>query len=635
MDRARILIVEDEHILALDILETLERHGFREVHAVSSGEEALRHTEQSPVSLVLMDIFLQGSMDGVQTVQALRRHGDFPVIYLTASTDDATVQRAKLTAPFGYIHKPFKERELLVTIEMALYKHDIDEKLREREEQYRRFFEEDLTGNFISTTAGRLTACNPAFIRLFGFAGLDEALGAGLADRFPGPRSWEAFVGAVRERGKLEYLEAELRSLDGRPIYIVGNFIGRYDEAGELAQIHGYIFDDTRRKKLEQQFLQSQKMEAVGRLAGGIAHDFNNLLTVIGGYSEMLVSHLHAGDPLASDVAAILHASEQASMLTRQLLAFSRSSVLRMEVVNINTVIAGMESMLRRLIGPSIPLTTVLSPRSWPVEVDPGQIEQVIMNLVVNARDAVQGGGAITISTRSDTVGEDLPLHTMVKPGAYTVLSVGDTGSGMDEETKSHIFEPFFTTKPKGEGTGLGLSTVYGIITQCGGSILVTSAPGEGTRFDIYLPRATRPAGAAEDAKEETRRDAGTETILIVEDEAVIRSLIARILQRSGYTTIETNDAAGALAVLAERRGDVDLVIVDMVMPGMGGSEFYSRARDRFPGLKTMFISGYVDARTLDVIAADGEFLQKPFKADQLVARTREILDRTAKKHST
>ncbi|TAL36113.1 MAG: hybrid sensor histidine kinase/response regulator [Spirochaetes bacterium] len=630
MYKTQILIVEDEPILALDIMETLERHGFSDIHMVSSGEEALRHIERNRVSLVLMDIYLQGSLDGVQTVELLKKHGDFPVIYLTASTDDATMQRAKITAPFGYIHKPFKERELLVTIEMALYKHDIDEQLREREEQYRKFFEEDLTGNFIARADGALTACNPAFLRLFGFGSVEAALGANLGERFPEGHSWETFLRAVRDRGKLEYFESELRALDGTIIYTVGNFIGRFDGEGVLAHIHGYIFDDTRRKTLEQQFLQSQKMEAIGRLAGGIAHDFNNLLAVISGYSELLASHLRPEDPLSKDVSAIVHASEQASMLTRQLLAFSRNSVMRMEIVNINTVIAGMESMLQRLIGAAITLKTSLAPRAWKVEVDPGQIEQVIMNLVINARDAMAKGGTLTVSTASEVIRDDPALHFIVRPGAYTVLSVEDTGTGMDEATISRIFEPFFTTKPKGEGTGLGLSTVYGIVTQCGGGIRVTSAPGAGTRFDVYLPRASRTDARTAPSTEAAHPALGTETVLIVEDESVIRSLIARLLRMSGYTAIETADGESALALIGEREGNVDLLIIDMVMPGMSGGDFSRKAAERFPDIKKLFISGYVDAKVMEAVEPEsrGNFLQKPFKSDQFIARVREILDR-------
>jgi signal transduction histidine kinase len=339
-------------------------------------------------------------------------------------------------------------------------------------------------------------------------------------------------------RKKLEYAKpsSATRRANGD---VVANVIGAFDEKGELTEIRGYIFDDTKRKKLEEQFFQSQKMEAIGNLAGGISHDFNNLLSAIVLYSEMLLDDLPTDDPMRSHLEEIMKAIDRSSALTRQLLVFSRTQILETTILELNEVVVDMEKMLRRLIGEDIELSTALSPERGHVKANAGHIEQIIMNLVVNARDAMPNGGQIIIETANvDIDATYAQQHLGLVPGACVMLAVSDTGCGMDAETQSHIFEPFFTTKTPDKGTGLGLSTVYGIVKQCGGQISVYSEIGRGTTFKIYLPRIEQAAAAAKRESALLQTPRGAETILLVEDEDVVRNLTRLALVKAGYRVL-------------------------------------------------------------------------------------------------
>ncbi|HSV95645.1 MAG TPA: response regulator [Spirochaetota bacterium] len=636
MNEPGILIVEDEMIVALDIQSSLERIGYRNVRVASDGAQALETVGEEAPDLILMDILLKGSdadaTDGVSIAMMVKERRDIPIIYITAHADDATLQRAKLTQPYGYILKPFNERELRTTIEMALYKHRMETELRRSEERYRRFFEEDLTGDFITDGNGTIVTCNPAFARIFGFSSTDETIGTGFPLLFPSVTDWEGFIRSIRENRMLVYHERELCRTDGSPVYIVANATGIFD-GGDLVEIRGYIFDETHRKRLEQQFLQAQKMEAVGRLAGGIAHDFNNLLTVINGYSEFILSQVPAGNPFIREIEEINRAGERAAHLTRQLLAFSRKQVMRPRVVDLNTIVTNIESMLRRLIGEHIELKSRLGEDLWKIEVDPGQIEQVIMNLTVNARDAMPGGGNLLIETANCAVPFAPPgCPPEMRQGDYVRLAISDTGHGFDNETRSHIFEPFFTTKAPGEGTGLGLPTVYGIIAQSDGHIDVHSEPGKGSVFTIFLPRAekekTEPAKTLRTTAGEAR--GGTETVLVVEDEDVVRSLICHVLQLHGYTVLAARNGTDALSIHEHHGGNIELAVVDLVMPGLSGTALAERLRQAVPHIKVLFISGYTDQTIHDLIADEknAAFLQKPFRPDELASKLREMLDR-------
>jgi nitrogen-specific signal transduction histidine kinase len=390
------------------------------------------------------------------------------------------------------------------------------------------------------------------------------------------------------------------------------------------------VRDISERKLLEAQFRQAQKMEAVGRLAGGIAHDFNNLLTAITGYADLALEDLPEGDPIRHDMKEILRAAYRAAGLTRQLLAFSRQQVLAPRVLDLNEVVRSVDQMLHRLIGEDIDLQTVLAPGLGRVKADPGQLEQVIVNLAVNARDAMPAGGNLTIETAdiemSETLGRDL---TTVPAGHYVMLAITDSGTGMDEHTKARIFEPFFTTKEQGKGTGLGLATVYGIVKQSGGFIWVYSEPGHGTTFKIYLPRVEGAAEALVPPVGPAEVPRGTETVLIVEDEAAVRALAKTALARKGYRVLEAANGGEALLLCEAEQAPIHLLVTDVVMPGLGGADLAHRFAPLRPDMKVLFISGYTD----QAAARDGKMppgaahLEKPFSLDGLARKVREVLD--------
>jgi len=387
----------------------------------------------------------------------------------------------------------------------------------------------------------------------------------------------------------------------------------------------------TENRRLEEQLRQSQKVEAIGRLAGGIAHDFNNLLTAIIGYSTIALTSLEENAPVSADVLEIKKAGERAATLTGQLLAFSRKQVLRPRVLDLNDVIINTDKMLRRLIGEDIELITLLGTDLGRVEADPVQIEQIIMNLAVNARDAMPQGGKLTIETRNiELDAEFARKHVDVKPGPYVMLTVSDNGVGMDAEIQSHLFEPFFTTKEIGKGTGLGLSTVYGIVKQSGGNIWTHSEPGDGTVFKIYLPCVPEKAGTVEPAdKEQTEKLAGTETVLVVEDDSAVRKLVSSILVRNGYTVLEANDGEEALRLMIHHEGLVHLLLTDVVMPKMSGPQLGQRLATLQPGIPVLYMSGHTDKAIVEhgMLDPAAAFVQKPFAPDALLRKVREVLN--------
>jgi len=442
---------------------------------------------------------------------------------------------------------------------------------------------------------------------------------------------------AVRERRKFLRVEYRIVHRDGGCRWLEDRRQLSYGPEGSLETVDGLLLDITDPKQVEEalkaseeQFLQAQKMEAVGRLAGGVAHDFYNLLTAIRGYSDLLLQQIDDRSPYRREVEEIQKAGERASALTRQLLAFSRKQVMQPRVLDLNEVLAGMEEMLRRMIDENIDLITVLRPDLWSVQVDRGQIEQVVMNLVVNARDAIERGGKITIET-GNVVLDDAYVyrHAVVAPGAYAMLAVSDTGSGMDEDTKLRLFEPFFTTKEKGKGTGLGLSTVYGIVKQSNGYIWVYSERHRGTTFKIYLPR--HEAADVEERSEELpdRSPKGHETILLVEDEELVRVLARDVLRGHGYTVLEACDGADAMGVAVSHRGPIHLMITDVVMPNMGGQEVAVSLAPLLREMKVLFISGYSDDAIVrhGILSPGAMFLQKPFRLDAMLRKVREVLD--------
>lgn len=404
------------------------------------------------------------------------------------------------------------------------------------------------------------------------------------------------------------------------------------DEKGTIIGLVGVSIDLTERRSLEEQFRQSQKMDAVGRLAGGIAHDFNNLLTVIRLNTEIIIEGLDPSDPRADDVKQIRSAADRASALTRQLLAFSRKQILQPRVLDLNTVVTSLEPMLRRLIGEDISISATSGARGY-VVADPGQLEQVLVNLVVNARDAMPQGGRITIETMNKELDENYSSeHSPVIPGRYIALAVGDTGIGMDKDTKEHAFDPFFTTKEAGKGTGLGLATVYGIVKQSGGYVWIYSEPGLGSTIKVYLPEVSAAAAFTSTGDTSTPVKAaarGSETILLVEDEDAVRSLTCRILEKQGYRVLPAQHGRDAMEIATREEGHIDLVLTDIVMPGLNGRGLVEKLSGIRPKIKSLYMSGYTDDDIVrrGFVEPSKSFLQKPFTSEALIQTVRKVLD--------
>jgi len=479
---------------------------------------------------------------------------------------------------------------------------------------------------------------NGEFTRLFGFAP-DEALGRDVASLIVPPdlKAETRLIQQTLARGERVALETRRQRKDGTlvdvfmsgaPVVVNGVQVAFYALYRDISQQKQA---EEERRALEDQFRQAQKMEAVGRLAGGVAHDFNNLLMVIRGYSEVLLENTECDSLLYPKIEAIQKAADRASSLTRQLLAFSRKQMLELKVVDVNLIVTDMERLFGPLIGENITVDIRLASDLGRTRADAGQLEQVIMNLVVNAKDAMPGGGTITIETANESLGDGPRQETFyIQCGAYIVLSIRDNGCGMDKETQSRIFEPFFTTKEKGKGTGLGLSTVYGIVKQSGGYIFAKSEPGQGSAFRIYLPRvedAIEPALPVH----HSQTVGGSETVLLVEDEASVRQLVRETLEAGGYKLLEAEDGEVALRVASNHKGPIDILITDVVMPGMSGQELSQRLCIADPALKVLYLSGYTEDSIVHqgALEAGTAFLQKPFTLQNLSRKVREVLRST------
>jgi PAS domain S-box-containing protein len=472
----------------------------------------------------------------------------------------------------------------------------------------------------------RLTSLRGAALRSVGLVA-DAALGHGLdgilADESERNRAVEAHEKALGGTSAGFELASEGRLFDARVEPLEGS-------QGGVVGVVGFAVDVTEARRLDDQLRAAQRMEGIGRLAGGIAHDFNNIVTVILTYSQFLEDCFEADDPARADVAALAGAARRAGTLTAQLLAFSRRQVLQPKVLDLNGIIKDMVDMLRRMIGEDIELVLELDPGKSNVKADPVQLEQVLLNLVVNARDAMPRGGRLTISTRSETVDPGAAETLGVSKGRYVVASIGDTGEGMSEETQAHIFEPFFTTKEAGRGTGLGLSTVYGIVKQSDGSIHVESAPEKGTTFTIRLPEIEQAPVARKPDGARAETDGGGETILLVEDDPAVRLAAYRTLERHGYQVIVAGNGVEALKVARQHEGEISLVLTDIVMPTMGGKDLLAHLAEIRPEMRRIYMSGYTGEKIEPHGPGDGltDLLPKPFTPTQLAAKVREVLDR-------
>ncbi len=560
----------------------------------------------------------------------------FQRMLMTGKEERCDIEVARLGKVFDATASPLFDSSGTVRGSVHLL-HDItdrkreEEALRRSEASYRSLILGATYGIFRCDVDGKFLAVNPALVAMLGYESEADLLAANLVrDVNRDPDKGAHLLQQYRQSGRLDGVETQWRRKDGTPVPV--RLSGRtvLDEHGALQGFEVIAEDVSERWRLEEQLRQAQKMEAIGRLAGGVAHDFNNLLTIITGYSQLLLERLGSDDPLRGHVNEVLSAGNRAASLTRQLLAFSRRQVLQPQVLDLNTVVANTDKMLRRLIGEDIELVTHLGPDLGRVKTDPGQIEQVIMNLAVNARDAMPQGGRLTLETANVELNEgDTRTRVSVLPGRYVMLAVSDSGIGMDAETQAHIFEPFFTTKEAGKGTGLGLATVYGIVKQSGGHIWLYSEPNQGTTFKIYLPRLEEAAQPGEAISPGAPLSGGSETILLVEDEEGVRDLARRILELKGYKVITASNPTEAAQVCERHEGPIHLLLTDVIMPTMSGRQLAEHVAFLRPGMKVLYMSGYTDNAIIPhgILKEGTQFLQKPFTRDSLTSKVREVLD--------
>ena len=536
---------------------------------------------------------------------------------------------------FQWIATPVFDQQLIYAAARDITERKrVGAALRRSEERVRCLVDSNIIGVSIGDLHGKIIDANDAFLRIVGYTRSEILSGKLRWDTItpPGYRdSDQRAIEQIKITGVAHPWEKEFLRKDGSRVAVLIGIATLVAAEGDIECV-AFVVDVSERKKLEQQLRQGQKMEAVGRLSGGIAHDFNNLLMVIIGYGELLVERLGENDPLRKNAEEINKAGQRAASLTQQLLAFSRQQVLQPKILDLNSVVADVKKMLGRLISEDIEVTTLLDPNLGRVQADQGQIEQVIVNLAVNARDAMPHGGKLTIETANMEVDDAYAAqHRPMPPGSFIMLSVSDTGIGMDAETQSNIFEPFFTTKERGKGTGLGLATVYGVLKQSDGFIWVDSELGNGTTFKVLLPRVEdRAQAVAQNTSSEGSRK-GWETILLVEDEESVRRLILELLNAHGYTVLEAADGIAALNIAQRAHGKIDLLLTDVVMPGMSGTQVAEKVTALHPETKVLYMSGYTDfAVEHHQIPQQGRLLlRKPFTQQSLARKVREALETT------
>jgi PAS domain S-box-containing protein len=665
-----ILIIDDDPSNLAIVTDYLRGEDY-EILVAEDGRVGIERARFARPDLILMDVLMPG-IDGFETCRRLKddeRTGQIPVIFMTALADTDHKIKGFAAGAVDYVAKPSQREEVLARVgvhirirELARGLQEAKAQLENRVEQRtaeleranrelqaeiidRRQAEKALAESknyidkiintisdpiFVKDAAHRLVLLNDAACAFLGQAraGL---LGKCAYDVYPKSEAdaFRAQDDKVLGSGRESVLEHAIKAADGTRRSIMVKKSLYTDEKGQRF-IVGIIRDITEHKILEEQLRQAVKMEAVGTLAGGVAHDFNNLMTAVMGYSELLLQLMDEAHPWRREVEQIHKAGGRAASLTQQLLAFSRKQVVQPKIVDINRVVSETEKMLRRLIGEDIRLVSRPEPRLWPVMVDPGLIGQVVMNLAINARDAMPRGGNLTIETANVHLDHShARFYIDVAPGSYVMLTVSDTGIGMDAQTRSHIFEPFFTTKEKGKGTGLGLATVYGIVKQSEGHIQVDSEPGKGTRFEILFPRTDQESeGVGPGQMPNSSLPGGSETILIVEDDEIVRDLMRTTLHMAGYTVLEAENGQGAIVVCRGHSGRIQLLITDVVMPRMSGRELVNILEAESPSMKVLYISGYTDKSIVHrgMLEEGTAFLQKPFTPQALTTKIREVL---------
>ena len=687
-DPLRILVVDDDSALIRTLSDILRLHGY-DPSTAETGKEGLELAQSQSPALAVIDLRLP-DMDGMELASRLHELSTLTeVVVLTGNASVETAVQAMREHSVDYMVKPVDVKHLLTVASAAserFQRRRAEARLRESDEEFRRSLEirarQQAAVASLGNRALSMGSVNELLEEVVTLVArtLDLPYSSILERRSDGETlvhrattGWKnVVVGqttvALSEETQAGYTylrnqpalvtelatekrfsgTAILRDYNissgitvvvpgpGRPYGVLEAHDARrrdftQDDVHFMQAIAHVLGTALERHRSEAAFRQAQRLEAVGRLASGVAHDFNNMLTAIQGYGEMLRGNIKAGDPMRDDVDEILGAAQRAAVLTKQLLAFSRQSVLQPRLVVMNDVVKGIHNMLARIVGAKVDFRTSLDPNLGLVKADPGQVEQVILNLCVNARDAMPDGGLLELATSNvDLDAEGAREVGVEKPGAYVMIAVTDGGVGMDSETKVRIFEPFFSTKPAEKGTGLGLATVYGIVKQSGGDIWVYSEVGRGTTFKVFLPRIDEPL--ADETAATAQRGAtprGSETVLLADDEAPILKVAKRILEGAGYQVITASDGAEAVKVAAAHKGTIDLLVTDMVMPHLGGRQVADKLRAERPGLRVLYLSGYTDtaAARQGLMEPGAAFLQKPFATDSLVRRVREVLD--------
>jgi len=640
MPAPRILIVEDETVVAMDIAADLRRLGYEIAAMVGSGEAAIESAQALQPDLVLMDIRLKGAMDGIEAATVIHQRHGIPVVFLTAHADAATVERSQGAAPYGYLVKPFDETILRRVIAIALTRARAErgerqetlDALWQSEERYRLLVDGVKDHAIVMLDLrGRIASWSGAAATMTGYAAA-EVLGQPVSMLYPPGEldadALEQRLAGVAERGRSEHEEWRVRK-DGTRFLAHINNSPLFDRDGTLIGFTSVTRDVTQQRNLEAQILQAQRLDGLGQLAGGIAHDFNNMLMVIFTRCDLL---LRLSGPLENHrqyITDIRAAATKNRDLTQQLLAAARRQVLLPQVVDLNNVITSAMQLLGPSLGEHIMIRTELQKSLWQLHADPGKIHQVLVNLALNARDAMPDGGFLNIETRNIRVDASYARqHVGLREGEYVALIASDTGNGIPEEIRDRIYDPFFSTKEAGKGAGLGLAVVRGIVEQTGGQIWMYSESGRGTTFKIFLPRDAGTPGRATAEEEDEAVERGSETILVVEDEPLLRTIVREALEEHGYEVLEASTPAEALALSARRTETIHLLLTDVVMPGMQGPELAERLTAERPGLRVVFMSGYTsDAVTRNGMLPQGfRYVEKPIPTNVLLRTVRATL---------
>ena len=635
----RILFADDDTVDLKLTVKLIERAGhvisFDVAKSLSNFQKLL---QQNDYELIITDYKLREgtALDALELSR--KSNKDIPFIVVSGGLGDEAAVSLLKNGATDYVLKNRRAR-LASAIQRALEdkrardeRHRASNALRESEMRYRNLFKYATCGICLIDADGNFMEANQAMIEMLGCQSEVEVLGLNVASAVYRHREErESLLMEASQHDRFRGIRVEMNRRDGRSVSV--RLSGRTvrDDHGQVNTIEMIAEDTTEHEHLEKQIHQLQKFEAIGRLAGGMAHDFNNQLSVILGYSERILGSLAPADPLHKAASRIREAALRAAGLTNQLLAFGRGQVLKPRILDLNRFVRQYTNMLRKLLGKEIEVIARLEPGLGLVSADPSQLDQVMMNLAVNARDAMPQGGRLIIGTSNAELDEShVRLHSFVKPGRYVMLQVSDSGVGMTEEIQRHLFEPFFTTKEGSKGTGLGLATVYGIVSQSGGFIGVDSELGRGTTFKIYFPRVERAAQPIVEIKPAVSKLKGMETVLAVEDKTVLRKLVCDFLQEDGYTVLDAGTGREAIELSERYAGPIQLLITDVMMPGMGGRELRERLQISRPEMKVLYVSGYTDdaiLRRCGLLDSGTAFLQKPFTRNALERKIRELLE--------